>query len=236
MQFCPFQIKSEEEIEEEIIFGKNGSENKAEYKKRRLFEEERRRKMQDNKYNKFNKYFYESVRYYFLKDPYGTILDIISIYQNVKNTNTEPLGFLNNIKSKYNLINEQIKFLKVKSGGNDSLFLKLILEEYPPVKIIHSNTKHDWLKIKDNKEQEEKIYELNKFYEKEYNESNVETKFEYFKDYCNVYYKSYIVSHFKSREYLSVIVELNKIREEFRKKGFQFESIFEKKYLIQKIM
>ena len=204
------------------------------YKKKRLFQEERRRKINDNYFNKFNKYireFYHEVEYYFKKDPYGTIIDLVSIYQNDKNKNSDSILYLNYVKVKYREIKDELETLKNESNENNSLFLISILKKYPPYNYIYSRTRLDKLEIRDNENYRKKIDDVTEFYQKNYDTSNTENRFKYFKDYCEIYFISYIVSHYTKREYLSIIIELKNIREEFANEGYTFDNIYEKKIL-----
>ena len=264
IKFCPYgQIKSEQDIEEEImLFIKNfeldpnnikdenenlfrkmcvNSENGLNkidkskisvYKKKRIFQEERRRKINNNYFKKFNKYvgeFFFEVEDYFKKDPYGTIIDLVSIYQNDKNTNLDSILYLNYVKIKYREIKDELDTLKDDSNGNNSLFLLSILKKFPPYNYIYSRAGLAPYEKRDNKNYRTKIDDITIFYQKEYDTSNTENRFNYFKDFCEIYYISFIVSHYKKREYLSIIAELNNIREEFANEGYTFSSIYENK-------
>ena len=62
------------------------------YKNKGISQEKRPRKINDNYFNKFNKYvgeFFHEFEYYFKKDPYGTIIDLVSIYQKDINKNSD---------------------------------------------------------------------------------------------------------------------------------------------------
>ena len=60
------------------------------YKRERLKQEENHRRINDNFLNKFDKYcnnYSNETKNYFLKDPYWTIIDLITIYQKQEDSN-----------------------------------------------------------------------------------------------------------------------------------------------------
>ena len=230
------KIKSKEDILKELENNENLDEKDREsYINKRLMEEKAHRKINDYYYNKINKYCYGDyqVRYYFLDDPFVTIIDLITIYDK-----SESSSFTKEILKELNLLKNELRvnideidiLLKGKSKNNYFKFYNLLLEEYPTVSIQHDNPRFPY-ELRENEEYISKINSIKKANNLAYKNCDDKKKFEYFEKIYMIYQISYLKSKNRNRTYLSVIGFLNKIKEKFEKKNYLTSDYYEKKIL-----
>ena len=102
------------------------------------------------------------MRYYFLDDPFKTIIDIIIIYDKYVRNNTsnniliEPQQLKDEIKKNKSNINILLEDLKGENKNNYFIFYYLILKNYPQVSIQHDNQKFPY-EFRENEEFNSKI-------------------------------------------------------------------------------